>query len=999
MSTMTVEEIRLGLFENSDAPYGPARTARAEALGAAAEASGDSALFRQSLMGLIDAYEHSAERTRILVPFARLLQEYDRDPGAFTSWEVHSLFWRFKWVTGGILDSPDIPLASVERWLTDMERRYRLAGHSERAVRQAEQLLAEATGDEERTDRAFAAWLAADRDAMSDCHACELNDQGRYRAVRGDDAGAIRLWGPVLAGDEDCLEEPHRVLAHSLLPLLRLGRADEARANHLRGYRMARGNESLLRSIGAHIEFCALTGNESRGLEILAEHAGHLGALVDVDAQLDFNAGILVLLRRLKDTGHGDRPTVPYEGEVRTAAELYDLLYADAAAIAARFDARNGNSLKSDRFAERTVRQPLADALPLGVRSPALPTPAAPDRAAAAPAGGDGAAPSFADLVERARTARRRGHPSARAQWAEVSRRAAADTTADSAADPELAADLLEFEAWTAYEDGAGDATERFARAAGAHREAGSPSRAAYADLAAAGSAARAGAPASEITERLAAAVRSAGDLDASDPMRERRVALAGLATLRLESLLRHREQHTSEEGSGEGAESVDTVLREQLDAFVAERGKDRAVADPGGTTDVLAQAELFLAQVLLPSGEQDRAVALLASSAEHFLAAGRPWEAARPLELRARVVAAGGDQVAAEADARAALAHSAEAVEPDVLGSVRLTLSEVLMEREGSAAEAAEHALGAAHWFDRAGLSAGPGARARLLLARAYADTDRHAEAAEVLHSALPDLVETYGGAGDEEVVRARQLLGGLLNGLDDPRGAAEQYLLAAEGTTAWEDPRPQASLAHSAAECLAEAELTGESEAAYLRALELWRRAGDCVVSEVRVLRSLAWLGLRYDSPPEEYERARRFMGEALALVQDSEVAELRYEWAETCSQLARLLDAEDPEDGEERSAAPAAAGGGPAVPDRDIVLLDRAAGLFAEFGDAARHDRFNALARAAWTEHNRNRVDAAKARMTALVTELEEAAEREGEETAELLEQAREMLHEMG
>ncbi|MFJ8228347.1 tetratricopeptide repeat protein [Streptomyces sp. NPDC094448] len=993
MSTMTAEEIRLGLFENSDAPYGPARTARAEALGAAAEASGDSVLFRQSLMGLIDAYEHSAERTRILVPFARLLQEYDRDPAAFTSWEVHSLFWRFKWVTGGILDSPDIPLAAVERWLTDMERRYRLAGHSERAVRQAEQLLAEAIGDQERTDRAFAAWLAAGRDSMSDCHACELNDQGRYRAVRGDDAGAIRLWGPVLAGDEDCLEEPHRVLAHSLLPLLRLGRADEARANHLRGYRMARGNESLLRSIGAHIEFCALTGNESRGLEILAEHAGHLGALVDVDAQLDFDGGILVLLRRLKDTGHGDRPTVPHEGAVRTAAELYDLLYADAAAIAARFDARNGNSLKSDRFAERIARQPLADVLPLGVRSPALPAPAAPDRVTAAPAGGDGAAPSFADLVERARTARRRGHPSARALWTDVARRAGADT----AADPELAADLLEFGAWSAYEDGAADAAERFARAAAAQREAGSPSRAAYADLAAAGSAARAGAPASEITERLAAAVRSAADLDASDPMRERRTALAGLAALRLESLLRHREQHTSEDGSGEGAEQVDTVLREQLDAFVADRSKDRAVAAPGGTTDVLAQAELFLAQVLLPAGEQDRAVELLASSAEHFLAAGRPWEAARPLELRARVVAAGGDPEAAEADVRAALAHSAEVVEPDVLGSVRLTLSEVLMEREGAAAEAAEHALGAAHWFDRAGLSTGPGARARLLLARAYADTDRPAEAAEVLHSALPDLVETYGGAGGEEVVRARRLLGSLLSQLDDPRGAAEQYLLAAEGTTAWEDPRPQASLAHSAAECLGEAELTDEAKAAYMRALELWRRAGDCVVSEVRVLRSLAWLGLRYDSPPEEYERARRFMGEALALVQDSEAAELRYEWAETCSQLARLLDAETPDDGEERSVAPAAAGEVPTVPDRDITLLDRAAGLFSEFGAAARHDRFNVLARAAWTEYNRNRVDTAKARMTALVTELEEA-EREGEETAELLEQAREMLDEM-
>ncbi|MFE0427384.1 tetratricopeptide repeat protein, partial [Streptomyces sp. NPDC058953] len=381
MTAMTAEEIRRNLWDNDRSPHGPARIARAESLGAAAEAAKDPALFRQSLLGLIDAYEYSAERTKMVVPFARLLQEYDRDPGAFGSYEVHSLFWRFKWVTGGIVDSPDVPLDAVERWLVDMERRYRLAGHSERAVRQAEHSLAEATGDEEWTERAFAAWMAADRDRMSDCHACELNNQGQYRARRGEDTEAVRIWTPVLDGELTCMEEPHRVLAHSLLPLLRLGRLDEARSHHLRGYRLARGKESLLRSIGAHIEFCALTGNEARGLEVLAEHAAHLGSLTDVEAQLGFNGGVLVLLRRLRETGHGDRPTVAHQGAVRTVTELYELLHTDATGIAARFDLRNGTAHVSERLAERVARRPLVDALPLGVRSPLL-----------APGGGGGGA-------------------------------------------------------------------------------------------------------------------------------------------------------------------------------------------------------------------------------------------------------------------------------------------------------------------------------------------------------------------------------------------------------------------------------------------------------------------------------------------------------------------------------------------------------------------------------------------------------------------------------
>lgn len=432
MTALTPAEIERGLAENASAPHGAARIAHAEALSAAAESSGDRTLFRHALSALIDAYEYSAERTKMTVPFARLLQEYDRDPSVFAAHETHGLYWRFKWVTGSIVGSPEVPLDAIERWLAEMERRYRVAGFSERAVRQAEFYLADSLGDRARADRAMSDWAAAERDRMSDCHACELSNQGRYWARREEDTKAIGVWEPVLAGQKTCMEEPHRALAHSLLSLVRLGHTDEARSHHLRGYRMARGNESLLRAIGEHIEFCALTGNESRGLEILSEHTAHLGPLADAEAQLGFNGGVLVLLRRLTDLGHGDRPAVPYEGVGRTVRELADLLYGQVSAIAERFDARNGSGHVSGLLAERLARRPLTDALPLGVRSPVLPgagTGAVSGRAGAVAGGGgaltgdsvpsgaagtvraDGAggAEELADLVERARAFRKRG--------------------------------------------------------------------------------------------------------------------------------------------------------------------------------------------------------------------------------------------------------------------------------------------------------------------------------------------------------------------------------------------------------------------------------------------------------------------------------------------------------------------------------------------------------------------------------------------------------------
>ncbi|MFJ9801144.1 hypothetical protein [Streptomyces wuyuanensis] len=1045
MTSMTPDEIRQGLGENSCAPYGAARNARAEALSAAAEATGDRELFRRSLQGLIDAYEYSAERTRMVVPFARLLQEYDKDPSSFGSYEVHSLFWRFKWVAGRIVESPEIPLGTVDRWLTDMERRYRLAGYSERAVRQAEFHLADAIGDEDRMDRAMAGWAAAERDGMSDCHACEINTQGWYRARRGDDAGAVEIWKPVLSGGKSCMEEPHRVLAHSLLPLVRLGRSAEARSHHLRGYRMTRGKDSLLRSVGEHIEFCALTGNESRGLEILAEHASHLGPLADVESQMEFTGGILVLLRRLGDLGHGELPAASYQGTPRTVGELYELLHADAFGIAARFDARNGSAHVSAQLSERVARQPLVDALPLGVRSQALPAGTAPARpartapesgasaaglaatgtaavvgpvgAGAASAGGTGPGTADADfpaLVERARAARRRGHPSADGLWTAVARLAGAH---EGVADAGLAGDLLEHRAHTAAIAGDAEAVALFTEAAGAHREAGEHGRAAYADLAAAGTAVQFGSGPQEIRRLLGTALASAEAVDGSDPARPRRLASAELTRIRIESFLRGHEEHSrgadegqeGQDGTGEGPEGaeqaagdgeeaghgvpghgVDALMVAELEAFVAGAGASGSgeTAAAAGVADVVGAAELLLAKLALTVGDLGRAEPLLDSAARHCLDAERPWEAVEPLAVRAQVLAARGALDEAEAVARTALEHAGEVTDGGEQAAVRMSLAEVLMRRGAEGAEeAAAHALDAAHWFDQEGLAAGGGARARLLLARAYAVTDRTAEAAEVLQSALPDLLEH----GEEEGVQARETLGRLLQELRDPRAAAEQFLQAAETVKGWGEPGPEAGLAHSAAEALGQAGLRKESESAYARALELYRLAGDNPVGEVRALRSLAWMSAGDEGDDEgagsgpDRERARSLMEQALAVLDGSDEPQLRYERAQTWLQLAQLLDDgldHDDEDddldeegdgdgaGSERDPAADAA-----TREEMVRLLDRAAAAFAEFGEAALRDRVQCLVRAAWTERALGRAGDGASRMDALVGELKE------------------------
>ena len=74
--------------------------------------------------------------------------------------------------------------------------------------------------------------------------------------------------------------------------------------------------------VGRHLEFCALTGNEARGLELLAENRNLFDEVDSPLDQLDFLTGVEVLLRRVEGLGHGELPVAGYAGRAWTVAGL-----------------------------------------------------------------------------------------------------------------------------------------------------------------------------------------------------------------------------------------------------------------------------------------------------------------------------------------------------------------------------------------------------------------------------------------------------------------------------------------------------------------------------------------------------------------------------------------------------------------------------------------------------------------------------------------------------
>ncbi|MGW7523176.1 tetratricopeptide repeat protein [Streptomyces sp. NPDC054783] len=454
------DALRRAMAENSEQPEGPARNARAEQLLAAAEGLGIPLAVIEALGHQLKVYNYSSEKDKMFVPFARLLRMWDERPEDFDAYEAHSLHWVYKWMSAGMLGQPHIPLASIEKWLGEMEHRYRLAGYSQRAVRGAEFSVAAHIGDVTRAERAYTAWLAADRDEMADCHACELHGQGVWQVERGQDEEALELWRPVLEGEFACAHEPHTVLASSLAPLLRLGRVDEARANHLRGLRLVRPMESMRGAYADHVEFCALTGNEARALELLAERPAYFTDTGHPRSRLEFTAVVTLLMDRLTELGLGGQRVPGPAGRTWTASELAAHARVETQELAERFDRRNGTSNVGDRARARMAQRPLVDRLPLGVRT-VRPVPA--PVAAPPPPEGPGE-PDLAALLAEARRLSDTLQPHALQAWAAVARAAHGREL-----EPRDRAELADHEAMSRGPAG----IELFERAAALYAEAG----------------------------------------------------------------------------------------------------------------------------------------------------------------------------------------------------------------------------------------------------------------------------------------------------------------------------------------------------------------------------------------------------------------------------------------------------------------------------------------------------------------------------------------------
>jgi cellulose synthase operon protein C len=341
-----------------------------------AEAGTDRDLLAEARLSFVDArfrwVSGPEDVADLIVMYVRTVSQYAEHPEDFSERLVSNL-WRGLMIVGtAMVNLADHPAGQIRAMLSDMERRCRPDRNDPYAIALMRMWLETQTGDTEAALRAAnrlrtldppdylnpgAAWLE-----MAQCLTDLGRDEDAIRAVELIHSGQIPTDG----------DQPPDFSDLILLPLLRTGRHDEARDAHLRHADQELSGHQL----AAHLEFCARSGNEERGLEILRDNIETLDLDTVSWLAMRENAAAALLCRRVVELGRGDEtliwPADPDDpddhDEEWTYARLHRVLADGALDFAGRLDARNATTHQSTWVHALIDAEPVVDNLPITAR-------------------------------------------------------------------------------------------------------------------------------------------------------------------------------------------------------------------------------------------------------------------------------------------------------------------------------------------------------------------------------------------------------------------------------------------------------------------------------------------------------------------------------------------------------------------------------------------------------------------------------------------------------
>ena len=348
---MSREQLDELLGEACDLEASPAKVAILEQAVQLADSLGDVSDGYDVRQQLVDAATFGGMEDRALVAFSWCLAQSDRNPDQFPEGD---LLWKYKWILAGIADYPAIPREKIHAMENDFERRLKRNGYGLRSLYKLRMDNANEMGFLREGDAYEAKWKKARRDGMVDCHACELDAEVSALVGAGEYAAAIKMARPIMSGKIGCHTVPQRTYADIIIAELSQDRLDKAGDAFETGYPQVAGNPDFLSTVGWHLCYLTRVLDVPRGLRLIERHLPWAGQTNNPSERMAFYSRAGTFFERIaQDRPKPRKVRIPralpiHNDDDRYAPnELAAWFHAEAAKLAARFDARNGNHFTS----------------------------------------------------------------------------------------------------------------------------------------------------------------------------------------------------------------------------------------------------------------------------------------------------------------------------------------------------------------------------------------------------------------------------------------------------------------------------------------------------------------------------------------------------------------------------------------------------------------------------------------------------------------------------
>ncbi|MDR1887624.1 MAG: hypothetical protein LBQ70_06880 [Prevotellaceae bacterium] len=291
-----------------------------------------------------------------LPAFTWILDAYDKNPELFNE---DDFLWEYKWMLGSVRRNSSISLEQIESISEDFKTRLLRNGYSLRPYYTGKVHMAFFLGNSDDARKYIDLRNKEVRDDMTNCRACELDDEVELELRLGNFDKALAVGSSMLTKKVTCTHMPFSCYCSCVKYFQKAGDMEKAYEYFQKAEAdlAELSDTSQIAEVGIMIRF--LTDYDREKAWPFFESHAHWN--VDSEDYLDFlfSISVLPLLQGGETVTLNVNPSLAWYREDNTydSKEIYSYYYNKAKDLAERFDRRNGSGYFNEQLAEALKTQ------------------------------------------------------------------------------------------------------------------------------------------------------------------------------------------------------------------------------------------------------------------------------------------------------------------------------------------------------------------------------------------------------------------------------------------------------------------------------------------------------------------------------------------------------------------------------------------------------------------------------------------------------------------